>query len=298
MRIAVQARRAVRATRVRGALLAGAGVLVISPDALIVRAVDADAWTAIAWRGVFTAVGALALVAVPGSIADAPRASGGRYALAGGLFAAASVAFVTALYRTDAATVLAIVAAGPLIAAVLARFAGEVPAPRTWAAAGAVVVGLAVIVATDGVRGRLDGSLLALAGAACFAGFLTVARTARPADMTLAFAVGGALAAAAGFVAGADPTVGVRDLILLGLLGLLILPASLFLIARATRHLPAPEVGLILLLETLLGPLWVWAALGELPDAPVVAGGIVIVAAVAAHALAARRAAGPEPAQG
>jgi drug/metabolite transporter (DMT)-like permease len=87
------------------------------------------------------------------------------------------------------------------------------------------------------------------------------------------------------------------DLLLLALLGLVILPASLFLIARATHHLPAPEVGLILLLETILDPLWVWAALGELPDVPVVAGGTLIVAAVAAHALAARRAARPEPAQ-
>jgi drug/metabolite transporter (DMT)-like permease len=84
----------------------------------------------VAWRGVFTAVGTLALLAVPGWIADPPRASGGRYAVAGGLFAAASVAFVSALYRTDTATVLAVVATGPLIAAVLARFAGEVPAPR------------------------------------------------------------------------------------------------------------------------------------------------------------------------
>lgn len=284
-------------SHVRGIALAVAGVLVISPDALIVRALGTDTWTTVAWRGALTALGLLAtfLVRRPGRH-PAVRISGRAAAIAAGLFAAASVAFVSALNRTDAASVLAIVATGPLIAAALARgILGDRTPARTWVAAGAVVLGLAAILAADGVRGQLDGSLLALVGASSFAGFLTVARASRPADMTPVLAMGGALAAIIGVVAGADLTIRAGDLALVATLGLVILPASLLLIARATHHLPAPEVGLILLLETVLGPLWVWLALGERPDPRVVGAAGLIVATVALHALAALRAALAEP---
>jgi drug/metabolite transporter (DMT)-like permease len=124
-------------------------------------------------------------------------------------------------------------------------------------------------------RGEIDGDLLALAGASCFAGYLTISRAARPADMTPAIAIGGAGAALAGLVA---------------LLGIVILPVSLTLITRATHHLPAPAVNLIALLETVLGPLWVWLALGETPSPEVLAGGVLVVGAVTIHSALALRA--------
>jgi drug/metabolite transporter (DMT)-like permease len=131
-----------------------------------------------------------------------------------------------------------------------------------------------------------------LAGATCFAGYLTVSRAARPADMTPAIAIGGAGAALVGLVTGADLTLGIGDLLLLALLGTVILPVSLSLITRATHHLPAPEVNLIALLETLLGPLWVWLALGETPTPEVLAGGVLVVGAVTVHSVLALRAGG------
>jgi drug/metabolite transporter (DMT)-like permease len=57
-------------------------------------------------------------------------------------------------------------------------------------------------------QGDVDGDLLALAGATCFAGYLTVSRAARPADMTPAIGIGGAGAALAGLVAGGILVVG------------------------------------------------------------------------------------------
>ncbi|MDX1425147.1 MAG: EamA/RhaT family transporter, partial [Kiloniellales bacterium] len=72
---------------------------------------------------------------------------------------------------------------------------------------------------------------------------------------------------------------------------LAVMPAATILIATGPRYLPAPEVSLILLLETVLGPLWVWLALGEVPSQRTFLGGAIVVAALAAHALAARRAA-------
>jgi drug/metabolite transporter (DMT)-like permease len=259
---------------------------------LIVRSVDTDAWTTVAWRGFFTAVGTVALLLIVrrGDVRRAVRPTG-PHLFAGALFAAASIAFVSALHRTDAASVLVIIAAGPLIASVLGRvFLHQRAEARTWLTGVAVVAGLTVIFGGSIGRGDVDGDLLALAGATCFAGYLTVSRAARPADMTPAIAVGGVGAALVGLVAGADTWIGGSDLLLLALLGIVILPVSLALITRATHHVPAPEVNLVALLETLLGPLWVWLAMGERPAAEVLAGGILVVGAVTIHSVLALRA--------
>ena len=265
----------------------------ISPDALIVRSVDTDAWTTVAWRGLFTMVGTVVMLLVlrPGDARRRLQPPTRPQLLAGALFAAASIAFVSALDRTDAASVLVIIAAGPLIASVLGRvFLHQRAAARTWLTGIAVVAGLAVIFGGSIGQGDLDGDLLALAGATCFAGYLTVSRAARPADMTPAIAIGGVGAAIAGVLAGADISIGTSDLLLLALLGIVILPISLTLITRATRHVPAPEVNLVALLETLLGPLWVWLVIGERPSAEVLAGGALVVGAVTIHSVLALRA--------
>ena len=287
-----------RRDHLRGLALCAIGVVVISPDALIVRSVDANAWTTVAWRGIFTVVGTVALLRFLRS-ADGHRSwrPTGPHLFAGALFAAASIAFVSALDRTDAASVLVIIAAGPLIASVLGRvFLHQRAAARTWLTGIAVVAGLSLILGGSIGQGDLDGDLLALAGATCFAGYLTVSRAARPADMTPAIAIGGVGAAIAGAIAGADVSIDASDLLLLALLGIVILPISLTLITRATRHVPAPEVNLVALLETLLGPLWVWLVIGERPSAEVLAGGVLVVGAVTIHSALALRAGGDEDA--
>jgi len=55
------------------------------------------------------------------------------------------------------------------------------------------------------------------------------------------------------------------------------------LVLLGPRYLPAPEVGLILLLETVLGPYWVWLALGEDPGARALAGGAIVIGVLVLH---------------
>jgi drug/metabolite transporter (DMT)-like permease len=53
------------------------------------------------------------------------------------------------------------------------------------------------------------------------------------------------------------------------------------LVRLVLLHLTAAEIGLLSLLEIVLGPLWVWLALGEAPAGAIIAGGLVVLAAVA-----------------
>ena len=78
--------------------------------------------------------------------------------------------------------------------------------------------------------------------------------------------------------------VGGHDLAVLALLGLVILPLALTLFIAGARTAPAAEVALMALLETVLGPLWAWLGVGEVPSARALAGGALVIAAIVTNA--------------
>ena len=81
------------------------------------------------------------------------------------------------------------------------------------------------------------------------------------------------------------PTLAVagNDLIYLPILVILVVPISFILISSGPRYLPAPEVGLLMLVETVLGPLWVWFAFAEEPTGASLVGGGIIILALGIH---------------
>jgi len=61
------------------------------------------------------------------------------------------------------------------------------------------------------------------------------------------------------------------------------------LITLAPRYITAAEVNLFFLLETILGPLWVWLVIHEQPSIETIIGGIVIIVTIAVHSILALR---------
>jgi drug/metabolite transporter (DMT)-like permease len=275
----------------RGVAFALAAVAVLSPDSLIVRTVDAPDQVVLAWRGGLVAIAMLAIATWHGDVAQRLRAAGGGAVLAGCCWALATILFVYSVRRTEVANTLVIVGAGPVFAATIERLALRDRIPfRTWAASVGVAAGLVWIFAGSAGRGSLDGDAAALGGSLAFAAFLTLLRRGRATDMSPALIVGGGVTAIVALASGGAEVPSTRDVVLLVLLGLLILPVSLLLTMQAARRIRAAEVALLGRLETVLGPLWVWLALGDAPPADVVAAGALIVAVTTAHSIAAIRA--------
>lgn len=283
-------------THVRGLVLTVLGVIVLSPDALLVRLIGADTWTLLWWRGLLMGV-ALTLylsARTPGGVAGGVRALGAVGFLSVPLFAGTVILFVVSLALTQAANTLLILSTAPLFAAVFGRVVlGEAVPRRTWMAIAAGISGTVVIVAGSLGGGAVWGDLCAVGSAACIAGHFVVARHRRAVSIVPAVALSGFLICAVATAGAAPMAVTGVDLALLAVLGLVVVPVSHVLITEGPRYLPAAEVGLILLLETVLGPVWVWWALGEVLAAATVLGGAVILGALVAHSAAGlRRAAG------
>jgi len=55
------------------------------------------------------------------------------------------------------------------------------------------------------------------------------------------------------------------------------------LVTIAPRFIPAEEVNLFFLLETIIGPIWVWLIIKEQPSIETLYGGVIIITTIAIH---------------
>lgn len=272
----------------KGFLITLAGVVVLSPDALLVRLIDADDWTILFYRGVLSVLAIVAFLAIRhGSAVGRPFGRLDRPGFAAAvLYGIGNICFVLSINRTLVANTLVILAAQPLIAAALSHlFLHERQRRATWVAVLVVLAGLGAIFAGSVDGGHLAGDVLALASAAAMAANLTVLRRSRLDDPLPTVVLGGAFAAAVALPFAAPFAVSGHDLVVLGVAGAGILPVSFGLIFLGPKYLPAPEVALMLLLETVLGPLLVWMVLAEVPPVSIVLAGAVIAATVGIHSV-------------
>ena len=280
---------------VKGLLITGAGVLLLTPDTLLVRLIAIDPWTMIFWRGALVMLGLVAYLAWSDGrrVLARFRTDRGSTLAVALLFTVSAVLFILALDMTSVANTLIIVASSPLFAAIFGRiFLGEAVPTRTWAAIGATLGGIGVVVSGSLGGGTLPGDLAALGTAVCLAASLSLLRRTRARNMVPAMALSGLMSAVIALPLAAPFAMDMTQAGLMLLLGLIILPISFCLIMLGPRYLPAPEVGLIMLLETVLGPLWVWLVLGEAANARALLGGGIVIATLIVHsALAMRRSA-------
>jgi drug/metabolite transporter (DMT)-like permease len=290
-----------RATRAKGTLIVGGGVLLLSPDSLFIRLMTMDEWTLLFFRGACAMVGFLALLQL-GSHRPLHRATWaiGRSGLAVSfLTVLGNVLFVISIRHTNAALALVILASAPMFTAVISRVFTSEPVPRrTWIAAGIVLGGIGAIFLTKPQGGELGGALAALGASLSVATLLVVVRGSGGVSMLPSQAIG-ALLTAAVMIPFCDPgSVSDTDLLIALPFGLLVLPLALALVIRGPNYLLAPEVSLLALIETIAGPGLIWLALGDPPTMQAALAGALIVGTLATHAVLAQRALTRQPAMG
>ena len=268
--------------KTKGVLLCLCGIVLLSPDSLLLRLIGADLWTLAFWRGGLSAVGlAVAVLLMEG------RQPGQQQLLrltrqgvvVAVSFAIANLAFIFSIQNTVVANTLVIMSLSPLFAALLSYFFFREPiSTGTWLAAVAIFLGLTMVFYGSLATGGVVGDLAALVTSLCVAISLVLMREHRDISMVPALAWSSGLACLAALPFALPASLSGTALILMLVLGLIVLPASLTMIGLAPRYLPAPEVSLILRLEALLAPLWVWLVLGEVPSRQTLIGGGIILA--------------------
>ncbi len=244
------------------------------------------------WRSLFAfAFVFLALLLQKAHPWKAVRASGVPGLVSGLMWAIMFTAFLFALSLTTTANTLVVMSVSPLLTAVFASLFLKDPVPlRTWIAASAAAVGIAWMFST-GLSAHYAGMAIAFMIPVASAINVVVLRaSAAKLDLIPAVMLGGALSCLLVLPFALPFSASPRDLALLAFLGVFQLGLPCMLLVLASRALLAPEIALLGLLEVVLGPLWVWLAVGEDPGRATLLGGAVVLGALAANELAAFRA--------
>lgn len=266
----------------------------LSFNGLILRQIDdASAWQVIFYRSAALGV-AMSLLFVFRHRRRALhefRRAGINAMLAGALIGLAGVCFIQALSHTTVANTLFTLSSVPMFAAVFAwAILGERVRRATWIAIGVSMVGIAVMVADGFGSGTVIGNLLALATAVLFALYVVALRRNSHVDMLASVCWAAFFSMSIGGIVAADLAVSLHDVVLCILWGACLSCAGHALFTLGSRHVPAAEITLIALIEMMLGPLWVWLFVDEVPGALTLAGGAVVFAAIVGWSLARRRA--------
>lgn len=205
------------------------------------------------------------------------------------------VAFMIALTMTTVANTLIVMSVSPLFTAFLAWLVLRQAIPaRTWIAILAAFVGICwmFVSSLGAVEGRhLTGMVIACAvPLAAAINLIAIKRAGHGVDLIPAVFLGSVFSALLMLPFAWPLQASLHDVAILAVLGFFQLGLPCMLMVRATRHLSAPEVSLLALLEVLLGPLWAWLGAGEVPARETLVGGAVVIGALVFNELAAMRA--------
>ncbi|MEO8537937.1 MAG: DMT family transporter, partial [Betaproteobacteria bacterium] len=248
-----------------------------------------DAWEIVFWRSAFMTLFVVGvLVALHGRATPrAVIAAGAPGLVAGAFLAGTFFFFIASLTRTTVANTNILMSVSPFLVAVAGRAILKEAVPlRTWVAMTVAFGGIVVMFAHAAAGGRVLGNLLALGVSCCFAAQVTVLRRFHATvDMLPQVLIAGVLSATVAGVLASPFTANERDIAILALMGSVQLGTGCLLATAASRSLSATELGLLALLEPILGPLWVWVLMGEHPGAAALTGGAIVLGAVVANEL-------------
>lgn len=238
------------------------------------------------WRSLFTALSLLVYFVWQHGRATLSQFNAGSVLwLSGLMWAGMFTCFMMALTMTTVANVLITMSLAPLMAALLGRFMLGMHVPqRTWIAI--VVAGGAIAwMYSSGLSSdprHLAGSLVALGvPLAAAINWNLIRRSSASVDLLPALLIGALLSCLVTGPLSWPWSSSAHDLGWLAALGLFQLAIPCILAVRVARHLPAPEMALLALLEIVFGIVLVWLGAGEQPSTQVVLGGVVVLATLA-----------------
>ena len=270
----------------KGSLLAFVAVMFITPDSLLIRLSDIETWGMLFYRGAipFFIVLIGLLIFYRQNFINAffkVGTIGIFYAIS---FSICNITFIISIQNTNVANTLIMIALAPMLSAILgAIFLKEMPNKGTWIAIFITFLSALFIFYDSLQMGNLFGNMMGFVTAAGLAINAVLIRYAKDRDL-LPSAVMGKLGVAvfAFFFVENFNLIG-SDQIYIPLMCVVCVALPFVLVTIAPRYIPAEEVNLFFLLETIIGPIWVWLVIKEQPSFETIIGGAVIIITLGVH---------------
>ena len=270
----------------KGSLLAFIAVILITPDSIFIRLSNIETWGMLFYRGAIPFVVVLiglvffyknnlfkALVGIgyPGIF----------YVIS---FSICNITFIISIQNTNVANTLVMIAMAPMLSAILGSiFLKEVPDQKTWIAIIITLISVTYIFYDSIEMGNFYGDLFGIITAFGLACNAVIARYAKNRDLVPSAVIGKLCVAIFAFLFVDSFSLVGTDLIIVPLMCVMCVAIPFVLVTIAPRFIPAEEVNLFFLLETIIGPFWVWMVIKEQPSIETIQGGVVIILTIAIH---------------
>ena len=270
----------------KGSLLAFVAVMFITPDSLFIRLSNVDTWGLVFYRGIipfFTVLFGM-LILYRFKFFTMLFSSGYHGLIYISTFSITNITFVVSIQNTNVANTLVMIATAPMLSAILgAIFLKEPPDKKTWISI--IVTFLAIIyIFIDSLKlGNFYGDILGFITAIGLAVGAVTIRAAKSKNLVPAAVVGKLFVATFALFFIESFALKNNDLIIIPLMCILCVAIPFVLVTIAPRFIPAAEVNLFFLLETIIGPIWVCLIIKEQPTIETLHGGVVIILTIAFH---------------
>jgi drug/metabolite transporter (DMT)-like permease len=270
----------------KGSLLAFVAVMFITPDSLFIRLSNVDTWGLVFYRGIipFFTVFLGMLIIYKLNFFKILLSSGFHGLIYVGTFSITNITFVVSIQNTNVANTLVMIATAPMLSAILgAIFLKEPPDKKTWISI--IITFIAIIyIFSDSLKlGNFYGDILGFITAIGLAVGAVTIRSAKSKNLVPAAVVGKLFVATFALFFIESFVLENKDLIIVPLMCILCVAIPFVLVTIAPRFIPAAEVNLFFLLETIIGPIWVWMIIKEQPSVETLYGGAVIIITIATH---------------
>ena len=270
----------------KGSLLAFIAVMLITPDSIFIRLSNIETWGMLFYRGaipfVVVLVGliffyknnlfkALINIGYPGIF----------YIIS---FSICNITFIISIQNTNVANTLVMIAMAPMLSAILGSFfLKEIPDRKTWIAIIITLISVTYIFYDSIEVGNFYGDLFGIITAFGLACNAVIARYAKNRDLVPSAVIGKLCVAIFAFFFVDSFSLLGSDLIIVPLMCVMCVAIPFVLVTIAPRFIPAEEVNLFFLLETIIGPFWVWMVIKEQPSIETIQGGSIIILTIAIH---------------
>ncbi len=270
----------------KGSLLAFIGVMFITPDSLFIRMASIETWGMLFYRGAIPFVVVLfgLLLFYKNNFLKALLRIGypGIFYIIS--FSICNITFIISIQNTNVANTLIMVAMAPMLSAVLgAIFLKELPDRKTWFAIFITFAAVTYIFYDSIEIGNFFGDIFGLITAFGLAVNANLARYAKSVDLVPSAVIGKLCVAIFAFFFVESFELIKNDIIIVPLMCIMCVALPFVLVTIAPRFITAAEVNLFFLLETIIGPIWVWLIIKEQPSLETIIGGLVIIITIAIH---------------
>ena len=270
----------------KGSLMAFVAVMFITPDSLFIRLSNVETWSLVFYRGILpfilVFIGMLLIYRL--KFFNLLR-SNSYYGLAYVLtFSVTNIAFVVSIQNTNVANTLIMIATAPMLSAILGSlFLKENPDKKTWVAI-FITFFAALYIFYDSIKlGNFFGDILGFVAAMGLAVGAVIIRSAKKLNLVPSAVVGKLIIALFAMFFVKDYSLYNNDIYIVPLMCVMCVAIPFVLVTIAPRFITAAEVNLFFLLETIIGPIWVWFIVNEQPSSETIIGGSIIVLTIATH---------------